>query len=996
MKRGVYGSSLVGSLGAALLVLLAHPAVAAAQPDAPDDGGGAAAEEGEPAEGEPAEGEPAGGEPAEGEPAEGEPAPSQAADERDDGDDAAAPGAADGAAEADRSDDDSDDPDSDDPDGGADSDEADSDEAVGPAPVIELPDEAQTCSRGQGIRGVVRDSATDTTLPDAEVRILRDGRTVRRTRSDLDAYFAINLPRGTYRVRASYEGYDSFTSGQVTVGRRECPAIALELVQELEALTITVARDPESAASRLRERRESTSVQDGISAEEISQTQDSDAGAAARRVVGATVVGRYLFVRGLGGRYTSVLLNRAYLPPSDPDNPGVQLDLFPAGVLSSLDILKTFTPRLPGDAAGGTMLIATRSFPEQLELAFSLKAGFNTETTFQSVPQGIGSGTEILGFDNGFRSLPSDVPRDQQLVRGVNGLTQDEALMISESFTPSLSFGGPNSLVAPNFGFGFALGNTVEINDRRLGYYLTLSYNNDYQVLRGEQVNSTNVQQVDDPDNPGETLTEVNIRAQRERTSFLNDVQWGALGTLAYEVTDHDELSLTVFATQAGTNYVGTFDTFDADRSQFVLQTRQRYVARNLLFGQLRGIHRDLPMNMEFQWRLNGAIGSRDQPDTRDVFYISSDGMDFFWRSDPGRTQRLFLNFDQREVSSSVDLTIPIRTAGLTLGGLVRSGERNFALRRFDGRTAGNMGIPQELASLPPEELFAAPNFNPDGVIYVETTNSDDAYAGFIGLAAGYGMLDWELTPNLRLIGGARLEVFRQTVQSFRITDGGPNPDFFNGTRRTDIDPLGSLAFQVKLTDDMNVRASWGSTVARPNLRELAPFLYPDFIRQRNIQGNPDLRRTRIENFDLRWEFFPSTEEVIAVSAFGKYFDNPISLAAITEATFRFINADEAVNFGGEFEARFNFANFAEELDWLDAGANLTLVFSRVFLDPAEIGQATNPERPLAGQSPFVMNANVGIRPPDTNVEVRLYYNVFGPRIIDVGVNGLPDFYQQP
>jgi outer membrane receptor protein involved in Fe transport len=195
----------------------------------------------------------------------------------------------------------------------------------------------------------------------------------------------------------------------------------------------------------------------------------------------------------------------------------------------------------------------------------------------------------------------------------------------------------------------------------------------------------------------------------------------------------------------------------------------------------------------------------------------------------------------------------------------------------------------------------------------------------------------------------------------------------------------------------MQARLSYGGTVARPQIRELVPYLFADFARQRTIQGNPLIGRTFIHNLDLRWEWFFGNEDVLAATVFYKYFRDPIEQVVLDRnGNITFENVDAAQNVGGEVEARMSFGRFHRSLDWLSMGANLTLVYSRVRLNDEQRASATSAERPLAGQSPYVANLSLGFSPGDTGVTAALYYNVFGRRIVDVGRLGLPDTYEQP
>jgi outer membrane receptor protein involved in Fe transport len=201
----------------------------------------------------------------------------------------------------------------------------------------------------------------------------------------------------------------------------------------------------------------------------------------------------------------------------------------------------------------------------------------------------------------------------------------------------------------------------------------------------------------------------------------------------------------------------------------------------------------------------------------------------------------------------------------------------------------------------------------------------------------------------------------------------------------------------LSIDQEMALQTSYGGTVARPQVREVAPFLFQDYVRRRTVQGNPDLLRTYIHNVDLRWEYFPAPNDVLAVSLFYKEFLHPIEQVILDRAgNITFLNVDSAQNFGGEVEARLGLGQFWESLQGWSVGANLAVVHSQVALSPDQQRNATNAERALAGQSPFMANFWLGFEPPETGLSVYAYYNVYGERIEEVGRLGLADVLQQP
>ena len=849
---------------------------------------------------------------------------------------------------------------------------------------LAMAQEAETsgsaCS--QGIEGVVADGATGETLIEASVAVV--GQT-QRVLTDYEGHFVIALPPGEYAIRSYYDLYQPAQMERIRVREGQCTAVHLDLdstASEGEEVVIEVQGDTGSEASALRGRRESAAVQDGISAEEIRRSPDSDAGQSARRIVGASVVGgQYLFVRGLGGRYSSVLLNGASLPSSDPDQPGVQLDLFPTAILDGLVVAKTFTPDLPGDAAGGTMLISTREFPTRFRLTVNGSLGLNTETSFASAQTGPAGGLDWLGFDDGRRALPASVPQNDTL----QGLSRDARIEATRGFRPR--FGLRNTIAAPAGRLGVQLGDTVRIGQYRLGYFVSLGYSNATQILRDEVIR------------PGASVVGRGPEGQllfgspeaQRRTSFTNTVNWGGLGAMRLDLSDHDDLQLTILASQTSDSYTGVARGYDFESDQQIEATRTRWLERNLFFGQLAGTHEGLPLHSRLRWSVSGSMSGRSEPDIRDMIYGANVGSDVrtYRPSTSGSGERFFLNLAQREVGGTIDLSIPIDTLTFRMGGALRVNERDFLFRRV--RYEGTGG---DADSLPATELFD-PSRNGISYELVERTDRTDGYQASQTLAAGFAMIDWQLVPWLRAVGGARMEAFRQTVSSGSAIFPSEGADQSRDTHRTDLDVLGSAGLIFRITDEVFIRANYGTTVARPQIRELASFVFPDFIRQRTITGRPDLVRTRIHNFDLRAEWFLSPTEVIAVSGFAKQFEDPIEITAEANNQFSYRNFQGALIAGVEAEARLSFARISPDLRFFDFAANVALVHSEIQLGASQFTTVTNQSRPLSGQSPYVVNMSLGVQLPDTGLTIRTLYNVFGPRLIEVGIQGVPDVYQE-
>lgn len=833
----------------------------------------------------------------------------------------------------------------------------------------------------RGIYGRLVDADTGEAVIEARVELVGVGQT---TYTDIDGRFAFSLPPGRYILRSFSPIHEIIRSENVIVRGASVTELDIELQPDPDSVievVIEARADTGSAATQLQIRRQAASVQDAISAEEISRSGGSTASDSVRRVVAATIVdGQYLFVRGLGGRYTNVLLNGTPLPSLDPDVPGVQLDLFPAGLLESIAIIKTFTPDIPGSFAGGTMMISTRDFPEQFTLRLGLSLGFNTSSSFHNVLGYEGGSLDWLGFDNGTRALPGSVPNERVAVSR-NGLGRDEVNEIARTF-PNI-WEPRRQIGLPNMGLSLSIGDTVEVGSRTLGYLWSFSYGHSTSRRVGE-IAAVRLE------GEGEE-SEVALRESLEIETSSDEALWGTLGNVSLELAENNDLSLMAMYAQSGEDSTRLVEGLLESEGANIRSHQLNFVERSLFFGQLIGDHRELPRlsGSRITWRVDTAWVERDQPDMRDVTYQEGEH-GYYWRNVAGSGDRFYSRLNQFDVGGSLDVVIPIIRPTLRFGGVARMSNREFTARRFSMKFAGSSA---EERLLPPEELFASENI---GVLseMSEETRPDDGYDAELRTYAGYLMLDSPIAGPLRMMGGVRFEAFDQHVES---SSAFAEQDEVEGTNRVDYDWLPSGAFIFQLREGMQLRAAYGGTVARPLVRELAPFLFQDFVRRRTIQGNPDLERTFIHNADLRWEWFFGETEVVSATFFYKYFSNPIEQVVVDrQGNITYENVDGAQNFGGEIEARFSFGRFHPGLSFLSLGANLTLVYSRVRLSEEQIASATSEERPLAGQSPFVANLSLGFSFPDTGLEANLYYNVFGRRISDVGRLGLPDVYEEP
>lgn len=836
-----------------------------------------------------------------------------------------------------------------------------------------------------GISGTVLDATTGEAVIDAAVKATDGTRTV-SARADVDGAFRLRLAPGSWDVRVYFEFYKSRRM-QVSLGAGETRTLDVQLEPdsgEVQEVVVEAKADTRTEAAVLAERKRSTTVRDAISAQEIARTPDSSASDAVKRVVSATVVdGRYVVLRGLGGRYSTTLLNGVAVPSPEPDEPSVPLDLFPTALLANLTVVKTHAPELPGHFSGGALLIETSSYPTKREWKLKLGLGGDSVTTFRARLDGPGGGLDWLGVDDGGRALPDAVPRDVALrapEAGGKGLTKTERERIGESFSQNWTLRNATGL--PNASVGASLGDTVALGGGKLGYLASIGYN------RKESVRSSVLRKL-------RTGDELAVREELGQRQGGEQAGIGALANVGWQPSERHELGLFALYTRSGEGQATQLDGYSESDASRISSSRISWVERALAFGQLRGEHKlGGTRDLRLTWQANGSTTARDEPDTRDLRQlVRADGRRQFVNG-TGSGERFWSELSDLAGGASGQVSATFGTIATRAGASVQGSTRSFDARRIRFDLQENSADPSILF-LPPAEMFSDANIGP-GFLPIERTVATDSYDASLLVGAGYVGAEAKPVEPLRLSAGARFEAARQT-----LTAGSPlAPARLTGQAvdRLDLDLLPSAGVVWAVGARTNLRAAYGYTLSRPQFRELAPFFYFDFNRARGTSGNPDLVTTRIHNADVRWEFFPADGEVVAAGGFYKQFANPIERIVVNTAQgdASFANAEQARALGLELEGRVSLGRITSALSDLKAQANVSLITSEVRLSAAQQLAQTNARRPLQGQSPYVVNAGLSWSRTAWGLEASLLYNVAGARLDEVGIQGIPDAYEQP
>jgi outer membrane receptor protein involved in Fe transport len=845
--------------------------------------------------------------------------------------------------------------------------------------------QGQAAPAGPTVRvvGTVRDQQNAISLPGVPVEVV--GRET-LTYTDVDGRYVLDLPPGAYELKVAMPGYkDRVLALEVEGATQPTVDVALTMTGFSEQVTVSgqsANAVSSSAEAQLSARKNAQVITDNMGALEMKANGDSDAAAAMQRVTGLSLVdNQYVFVRGLGERYSNTTLAGSVIPTTEPDKKVVPLDLFPSGLIDSVQVAKSYSPDKSAEFAGGLVQIVPLKFPSRPVFDLSYGLGFSGTATGKSIPLSPLGGRDWLGFDNGARGLPGGFPDNKIVRRGVLtpdvGYSRDEITafgrLLENRWQPQVADGAPGQNWGLVFGQRFGKLGVVASASHSYKESFVEEERRFYRVGDGDQL---------------EAVSDYDMQYGTQRA------QLGLVGNVAYQFSSNHRISIENFYTHSGRDEGRTFEGPNTENNFIYRNYRLQYIEEGLISNGASGEHFFQSLsNGRLDWRVNVARANRDEPDLRETLYQQNlNGTGAFLLADESQSGfRMFnaLNDDSSDVAAnwSTFLTAGGRPTQVKFGVNYVDRSRDFQSRRFRYiPNSANTGaaINADLSQTP-ETLFASANVG-SVFRFNEETRPVDAYDGNQTTTAVYGMGDFSLSSRLRLIAGARIERFEQEVNTF-----DPFGLFVSTitaeNRNTDVFPGVNLVYT--LTPDSNLRLGYSTTVNRPEFRELAAFEFTDVVGSRAIRGNPDLERALIQNVDARWERITGGRSVLAASVFYKAFDNPIERVVIAAAnpivTFR--NADSARNFGLELEAG------REIYKGLFVNANYTFVDSSITLNPEQRTVQTSLERALAGQSKNLFNliAEYSTR----GFSTRLLFNYFGDRISDVGSNEAPDVVEQ-
>lgn len=827
------------------------------------------------------------------------------------------------------------------------------------------------------IEGKVTDVNTGLALTGVSVVEKTTGKGVT---TNTDGHYVINVEGKTISLVFSYNGVTQQVDGiEIAEGKVTVQDLAITPKTKTEegiVVRSTSTARKETAAAIISFQKNTNTVASVISAETIRRSPDKNTGEVLKRLPGASIQeGKFIVVRGLADRYNQAMLNGILLTSTEPDRKTFSFDLIPSSMIDNIVINKAFVPEYPGEWAGGLIQVNTKDIPAKGFFNVQVGGGFNTQTTGKEFYVDKVGKTSWLGIDDGSRYLPDSYTTKS----GFDALSPAEKTAIGKSlrnkWSADASNAGPNGSLQINGGFntklfGKTIGGVLGVNYSKTNRYLKLM--NQLNNVEGNSVD-TNYTYMDD--------------------KYQQDISVGAIGSVTAQLNTNHKISVRSIVNVNTSNSIVQREGDNFDRQENIKGSEFTYRQNTFFTVQTSGEH-TLSKPVKLKWY--GAFNILDgfSPDQRRLTY----SRDFTNPTGPFRA--VIENSLSQQSGSRVfqDLSDYIYTAG---------GDLNYNFQLFNFKQAVKAGYMLQikdrlydaklfanyfpisndaLKQLSPDKIFAPENFGnglDNKFAFDAIKGNSFRYLANTILNAGFVQFDNQFSSKFRMVWGLRVEDFDQLVGSVKKSD--PR---HSHSRVTDFLPGVNATY--KVDNKTNIRLSGSQTVVRPELRELAFLNLYDFELNLSTQGDPNLKRTKITNLDLRFEKYPRGGEVFTLGVFYKNFQTPTE-QYLNLGTINFINPNKAIGYGVEAEIR-------KKLDMVKALKNFTLQANISYIHSRVKDTTFKLNRPLQGQSPYVLNLGLMYDLPETGLTATLLFNRIGERIYLVGdvPQGSPDVYEAP
>jgi TonB-dependent receptor len=858
------------------------------------------------------------------------------------------------------------------------------------------------------ISGTINDGEFNDVLPFANVVIKG---TAQGTTSDFDGKYALEAEPGTYTVVFSYLGYETkeITGVEVTEGGEQTVDVTLNPASnELDEVVVTTTVSKNTEASVLNLQKRSVALMDGLSIQSIKKSGAGDIASAVKSVPGVSVQGgKFVYVRGLGDRYTKSILNGMDVPGLDPDRNTLQLDIFPTNILDNIIVVKSATADQPADFTGGVVDIVTKDLPTRPEYSVSFGVGYNSTMHFNDDYFSYdGSDTDFIGFDDGLRDLPiqpeTEIP--SPFVDGPN------VRRLTKRFDPTLKARREQSPM--DFSFGLTAGNQYDANEdgsKKIGFLASLSYKKDTEYYEDYINGQVFRKQESDP-------SQLELITDRTQVGDLgsNNVLISALAGLALK-TGKSKYKFNGLHIQNGESTASYIRQQNRSvNSNIIDKDVLTYTERSITNILLNGEHTNEDASFKVEWKLAPTLSRIYDKDFRTTpFRFNPETENYTVSpSESGLPSRIWRDLDETNLSGKLDVTqnhkLFGRDAKFKIGGAYTHKQRDFIVNQFvfpiqsnGGNFSLTFGGNADLV-LAPENIYRVDNR--EGTYVRRDSNPSDSFNSEIAVAAGYISDEFKITDRFNAILGLRVETF-DLIYTGEEQDGDQLIDE-KVLDKLDYFPSANLIYELDEEANKKIRASYSRTTARPSFKEASVAQIFDPISSTFFIGNIDVQPTYINNFDLRFESYGEGTNFFAISGFYKSFDDPIEVQFIREARGQFtpLNLGDATVFGGELEVRRNLG-FIPGWDNISVNTNISVIESRQSFseneedarrDNLREGETLDDYRQLQGQSPLLINFGVDYDDNESGWQAGLFYNVQGETLEIVGNGDIPDVFTQP
>lgn len=839
------------------------------------------------------------------------------------------------------------------------------------------------------IKGKVTDSTTGEPLIGATVQI--DG-TTKAAATDIDGLFAFSGldENANYTLTIKYISYKTKKIDGVRA-ETQPQVIEIKLTpdeQTLNEVTVTGVARKNTEIAVIQMTKSSPVIVSNVSAQEITKTQDTNAGEVIRRVPGVSLIDdKFVMVRGLSQRYNNVWINGGAVPSSEADSRAFSFDLIPSSQIDNMQIVKTPSPEYPADYTGGFITITTKDIPAENTAELSVGGNWNDITSFSDFKYAKGSGTDFLGFDSGMRGLNGGINSTLNSIAG-NGVDLLNNHLNNDWRVRNMNPVGDLKLSG-------SLGRRWKLGDRQLGMIAAFNYSNEYRKYEDMQNNLFGVYDAE--------KDQSNYLRYSVDDQYNHNVRLGAMLNFTLLSADgNSKYQLKNIFNQIGNDRYTWREGLSA-QSDNENSAEYYYRSRTTYNGQITGKH-TFALD-ELDWSASYSYANRNVPDRRR--YLINDALEpgVMQLTSPNDISREWTKLDEHIVSAAVndkhDFKFGSFTPSLKFGAYGEYRTRKYTTRDFiyNWNAASNTlpdGFRQnDLSEMLSDESY----FGADRLYLLEEQHMRNNYKGNNYLGAGYFAANIPL-GNFNIYAGLRYEYDHMELIT-NTRDNAESP-FSHNYEYNDLFP--SVNTTYKINDQHQLRLSYGKTVNRPEFREVSPSVFYDFDLASNVQGNTDLKPCYIQNVDFRYEFYPSKGEIISIAAFYKYFDSPIewtyTVTGGTSLVYSYMNAQRANNYGIELDIRKDLSFIGlPGFSWSFNGA---LIKSRVKFEAG----SKEEDRPMQGQSPYLVNTGLFYKNDKLQLDVALLYNRIGKRIIGVGrsegtTSGnealrVPDSYEMP